>query len=94
MDEIEDAGFTLYAISPDPAENHQVIADQYDLDFDILTDVQGEFGFTHEFIEEDQTIYRGYVAANPDSNELAKEIDYLPGENIEEVLDVLESMQD
>lgn len=84
----------MYGISPDPPEAHQVVADQYNLDFELLTDVQGEFGFTHEFIEEDQTIYRGYLAVNPDSNELTKEIDYLPGENVNEVLDVLESMQD
>lgn len=90
---MEALGYTLYGISPDSPENHQAVVDQHDLSFELLSDYQVEVGSEQEFIdEEDQTIYRGYIAVNPESGEMTKEIDYLAGENSDEVLEVLEGM--
>jgi|GEM_PF-3779402 hypothetical protein len=37
-------------------------------------------------------IYRGMIAVQPETGEMAREIDYLAGDEREEVLEVLEEM--
>jgi hypothetical protein len=60
---------------------------------ELLTDTEVDVGLTHEFIdEEEESIYRGYMAVNPESGEMTKEVDYLAGDNRDEVMDVLEEM--
>ncbi|SDO10602.1 AhpC/TSA family protein [Alkalicoccus daliensis] len=93
QDEIEELGYTLYGISRDTPENHQGLIEQHDLGYELLSDAQLEVGLAHDFVEEEeQIIYRGYIAVQPESGEMTREVDYLAGENSDEVLEVLENM--
>ncbi|PTL37712.1 hypothetical protein C6Y45_14940 [Alkalicoccus saliphilus] len=92
-DEIEELGYNLYGISPSDPDSHQALAEENDLDFDLLSDTSAEIGLSLEFIdEEEQMIYRGMIAVQPETGEMAREIDYLAGDEREEVLEVLEEM--
>jgi len=41
---------------------------------------------------EAEQIFRGYTAVNPDSGEMMTEVDYLVGENSDEILEILEDL--
>ena len=91
IDEFNEKGINVYAISPSSPEEHQEVVDQLELNFEILTDTTYEFGLTTGFIdEEEQIIYRGYTAVNPETNNMFTEVDYLVGENIDEILELME----
>ncbi|WP_277872100.1 redoxin domain-containing protein [Salisediminibacterium halotolerans] len=94
VEEIQDMGYDVYGISPADPTGHAQLREQNDLPFDILTDSDGEMGADTGFIDMDEEmIYRGYVAVNADTGKIAEEIDYLVGDNSEEVIETLENMQ-
>ncbi len=75
-------------------DEHRQLREEEDLGFELLSDTQNlDFGLTYGFIDlEEQVIYRGYVAANPQTEQMAIEVDYLVGENYEQVLETLEQL--
>lgn len=86
-------GYTVYGVSPSDPQSHQQVQEQHDLDFDLLTDDQAEMGVETEFIDvDDEMIYRGYLAVNGETGEMAQEVDYLVGDNSDELKEVLEDL--
>lgn len=86
-------GYTLYGISPSDPGSHKSLLESQGLNFDLLTDVDGEIGTELGFIDLDaQQIFRGFIAVNPESGEMKTEVDYLVGENSDEVLEILEDL--
>lgn len=94
VDELREQGVEVYAISPALPDEHRQLREEEDLGFELLSDTQNlDFGLTYGFIDlEEQVIYRGYVAANPQTEQMAIEVDYLVGENYEQVLETLEQL--
>ncbi|UCZ52455.1 peroxiredoxin family protein [Bacillus shivajii] len=93
IEEVESLGYTVYGISPSDPMSHSAVMDGEGLDFDLLTDVDVQFGSQLGFIDfDDEVIYRGYTAVNPETNQMVTEIDYLVGENALDVLKVLEDL--
>ncbi|PRO64279.1 hypothetical protein C6I21_15520 [Alkalicoccus urumqiensis] len=92
-EELEELGYTVYGISPTPPDVHEEYAAENDLNMELLSDPNGEVGIEHGFIdEEEEMIYRGMIVVQPESGEMAVEVDYLAGDNQEEVLELLEQM--
>lgn len=93
MEEIEELGYSVYAISPSDPESHLALREQNDLEFEVLTDIDVEVGLEFGFIElEEEAIYRGFTAVNPETGNTETKIDYLVGDNSEEVLEILEDL--
>ncbi|WP_115864756.1 peroxiredoxin [Halorussus litoreus] len=42
LESYRDAGVAVYGVSTDDVESHEAFADEYDLDFDLLADPEGE----------------------------------------------------
>lgn len=83
----------VLAVSPSSPEEHQQIIDLHGLQFDIVTDVNYQFGINLGFVDiEEQAIFRGYIGVNPENNSLIKEVDYLLGDNIETVLEKMKGL--
>ncbi|CAM3840550.1 redoxin domain-containing protein [Alkalicoccus chagannorensis] len=91
-EELEELGYNVYGISPAPPEQHQQAIDHFDLDIELLSDPMGQVGMDHDFIDDENMIYRGFMAVQPETNQYVKEIDYLAGDNIDQVKETLESM--
>lgn len=93
LDELMEMDITVYAISPSSVEDHQYIKEAYGFEFEILSDQSLQFGEEFGFVNlNKQEVYRGYVAVNLDAETLKKEVDYLVGDNIGEVMSVLEEL--
>ncbi|MBB5171869.1 peroxiredoxin [Texcoconibacillus texcoconensis] len=93
LDTFEEENYNIYAISPSRPDQHRELAEELETDIEFLTDIHYEFGVTHGFIDpEEQFIDRGYLAVNPDTEQMAKEVDYLVADHFEEVLNVLEDL--
>jgi peroxiredoxin len=87
-------GVKLYAISPSSPEEHEMMKKTFKLDsFEVLTDYNYEFGETFGFVDFDEnSIYRGYLGVNPETENMIIEIDYLIGDKIKEVLRNMEEL--
>ena len=93
LDDFSSMGVTVYGISPASNEDHAQMKEAAGINFPLLTDTSYKFGENLGFVDFDKNaIYRGYVAVNLDSENLEKEVDYLVGDNIKEVLSVLEDL--
>jgi peroxiredoxin len=94
IEELEAQNIEVYGISPSPPEAHQAVMEEHDLQFELLTDYDDQqFGIALGFIDlDEQLIYRGYVAANPETENMIVEVDYLVGENKDEVLQIMEDI--
>ncbi|WP_255245349.1 redoxin domain-containing protein [Evansella sp. LMS18] len=93
MDEFNERDVNVYGISPASPEEHRQLKEELGLSFSILSDRTGELGISLGFIdEEEQAIYRGYTAINPETEQMVREIDYLVGENAEDILEVIDGM--
>lgn len=92
-EEIEALGYSIYGISPSTPQEHSDVIEQSGLSFEILQDANYDVGSDHGFIDLDEgLIFRGYTAVNPETGQQATEVDYLVGENREEILSVLEDL--
>lgn len=81
------------AISPSTPQEHQELKDEFNLQFDILYDVDYAFAIEHGFVNvEEGTIFRGYTGVNPDTGTKIIEIDYLVGENVETIAEAMEDL--
>ncbi|AOM82074.1 redoxin domain-containing protein [Salisediminibacterium beveridgei] len=93
IEEVEALGYTVYGVSPSSPEEHRDVIEQTGLAFDLLTDMNYEVGSDHGFVDLDEgLIFRGYTAVNPETGEQTTEVDYLVGENKDEILEVLEDL--
>ncbi len=83
----------MYGISPSDPESHSLLAENEQLQFELLSDWEVQFGEHFEFVDvEEQLIYRGYTAVNAETESQVTEVDYLVGENVDEVLEVLSEL--
>ena len=74
-------------------DEHKNVIEQTNLSFEILQDVNYDVGADHGFIDLDEgLIFRGYTAVNPKTGQQVTEVDYLVGENKEEILAMLEDL--
>nr|WP_280770117.1 redoxin domain-containing protein [Salipaludibacillus daqingensis] len=93
VDDMEEMGYNVYGISPSDPGSHEVLVEGQGLQFDVLTDVDGNVGQELGFIDLDaQQIFRGYTAVNAETGEMITEVDYLVGENSDEILEKLEDL--
>ena len=84
----------LYAISVATPEDHIQIQNTFEVgSFEFLTDHNYEFGDRFGFIDFNEGIIeRGYVGANPASQNMIIEVDYLVGDNFKTVLRNMEEL--
>lgn len=83
----------MFAVSPASSEEHTWLVSEFDLDYKFLTDHNYELGIDFGFISLSQgTIYRGYIAVNPQSERMHVEVDYLVGQNAGELLAKVEDL--
>ncbi|MCD8511541.1 MAG: hypothetical protein LRY73_17890 [Bacillus sp. (in: Bacteria)] len=86
-------GIHVVALSPSTPQEHQELMDEFNLQFDILTDVDYAFAIEQGFVNVDEgAIYRGYTGVNPDSGTQIIEIDYLVGENVQTIAEAMEDL--
>ncbi len=63
------------------------------LEFPVLSDTDYAVGVEFGFIElEEEAVYRGFTAVNPETEKMTTRIDYLVGDNFEELSGILEDL--
>jgi hypothetical protein len=84
----------MYAISYSTPEEHGLVKEAFNLDsFEFLSDLNMEFGEYFGFFDvEKNSVYRGYVGVNPETENIVSEVDYLVGDNIKVVLKAMEEL--
>ncbi|MBU9723313.1 peroxiredoxin family protein [Bacillus alkalicola] len=86
-------GMEVVAVSPSTPQDHQQLQEEYNIQFEILTDIDYLFAIEHGFVDEEEgAIYRGYLGVNPDTGAQSKEIDYLVGQNTETIAELMEDL--
>jgi peroxiredoxin len=83
----------VYAVSPATPEEHRQLAEDFGLSLRLLSDEELEFGLTFGFIDvEEESIYRGFVAVNPASKQMVVKTDYLFGQNVDEIIELMKEL--
>ena len=80
LESYRDAGVPVYGISTDAVDSHREFADKYDLEFDLLTDIEGEIrdrfdvgksgGYTNRvtYVLADGEVKKVYTDVDPDGH--------------------------
>lgn len=90
---MEKDGVQVYAVSPATPEEHRRLAEELQLNLNLLSDEELQFGLTFQFINiEEETITRGIVAVNPQSERMMVKTDYMFGDNVKDVLEGLKDL--
>jgi peroxiredoxin len=84
---------TVYAVSPASPAEHAKLKKLHNLDYTFITDVQllfpSQFGF---YDPKSQSILRGFLGINPETEKMVQEPDFPFGNQAEEILEIMENL--
>lgn len=83
----------MFAISPSSPEEHAQYIAEHGLNMTVLSDLEFEYAENLGFIDYENTVLRrGYVGVNPKKEHIVIEVDYMVGENVQDVLATMKDM--
>lgn len=93
LTQFEENEISVYAVSQSSPAEHVKLKKLHDLDFAFITDVQlifpSQFGF---YDDQSQSVLRGYIGVNPETDKVEQGIDFLFGDKAEEILEKMKNL--